>query len=163
MKVSTVKQKTAAKTDDLNAQMLAFCKVYVSQDKDLFGNGTQSYLEAYGNKDVNGKGVSYLAAMAAASRLLRNVKIIKKINELLEEGGFNNENVDKQHLFLINQHADLKTKLGAIREYNALKKRVDSKPQFNIILPTEEEREKAAQAINKFLQPNDDPGDSTIK
>ena len=42
----------------------------------------------------------------------------------METGGFNNENVDKQHTFLLNQFSDLKTKLGAIKEYNELKGRI---------------------------------------
>jgi len=46
---------------------------------------------------------------------------------LLEAGGFNDENVDKQHSFLLNQYADLKSKLGAIKEYNQLKGRIVEK------------------------------------
>jgi hypothetical protein len=56
--------------------------------------------------------------------LLTKPEICERINELLEAGGFNDENVDKQHTFLLNQFADLKTKLGAIKEYNELKSRV---------------------------------------
>jgi len=117
----------------LNEKQELFCKIYTGDDRELYGNGTQSYLEVYGYEDENGKAVSYVSAMAAASRLLRNVKICNRINELLETGGFNDQNVDKQHLFLINQHADLKSKLGAIKEYNALKKRVENK--LELILP----------------------------
>jgi hypothetical protein len=101
-----------------------FCEYYVSQDIELFGNGTKSYIEAYNPKRF---GNWYEVAAANASRLLKNAKIIKRINSLLEVGGFTDENVDKQHLFLINQHADLKTKLGAIREFNMLKKRITNK------------------------------------
>jgi hypothetical protein len=49
---------------------------------------------------------------------LRNVKVSERINELLEQGGLNDHFVDKQLSFLIAQHADFKSKLGAIREYN---------------------------------------------
>ncbi len=118
-------KKTAAKTEDgLNQQQEAFCQLYVNNEKEFFGNGVESYIEAY---DPDREGNWYKSAAASASRLLTNVKVVARINELLETGGFNNENVDKQHLFLINQHADLKTKLGAIKEFNALKKRVEDK------------------------------------
>src|SRR3990167_4352497 len=98
-----------------------FCKFYVSEE--FFGNGTQSYLEAYGFKDEDGHTISYDTAKTNASRLLTYANILARINELLEIGGFNEQNVDKQHLFLINQFADLKTKMAAIKEYNRLKER----------------------------------------
>lgn len=126
--------KTAAKTEnDLNLQQEQFCVLYTGTgaiDRDLFGNGVQSYIEAY---DVDKtKPFWYESAMSCASRLLRNVKVITRINELLQEGGFNDQNVDKQHLFLINQHADLKTKMSAIKEYNAVKKRVENKMTLEV-------------------------------
>lgn len=150
-------EKSAAKTkDDLNFKQEAFCQAYVNGDRDLFGNGTQCYLEVYGNTDEEtGKPVSYLAAMANASRLLRNDKVIKRINELLKTGGFTNENVDKQHLFLINQHADLKTKLGAIREFNNLKNRTqvpNSNPTFvNISLFQSPEAQLALENFKNIM------------
>ena len=119
------KKKTVAKTKaEIKVIQEKFCQLYVSGDKEMFGNGTQAYIEAYNPKH---KGNWYKSAMASSSRLLRSVKIIKRINSLLETGGFNEENVDKQHLFLINQHTDLKTKMSAIKEFNALKSRVTEK------------------------------------
>jgi len=122
-------QKSAAKTvDGLNLKQEEFCQLYAGSDKELFGNGVQTYLEVYGfEDDRNGKKISYETAMVNASRLLSNAKIIKRINDLLETGGFTDENVDKQHLFLINQYADKKVKLGAISEYNKLKARITRK------------------------------------
>tara|TARA_R100000365_G_C2682856_1_gene27633 strand:+ start:79 stop:540 length:462 start_codon:yes stop_codon:yes gene_type:complete len=119
--------KSAAKTSaGLNFQQEDFCQLYVSPDRELFGNGVQCYLAIYGEEyfEKNRKPMSYQVAMSASSRLLSNVKVIDRINALLEEGGFNDVNVDKQLLFLINQHADLKTKAAAIREYNSLRNRV---------------------------------------
>jgi len=107
----------------LNAKHEAFCQTYVNGDKEFFGNGTQTYIEIY-EIDLTKKG-AYASARSSASQLLTKINIVNRINELLEEGGFNEQNVDKQHLFLINQHADLKTKLGAIKEYNTLKKRIE--------------------------------------
>ena len=123
-------KKTAAKTEQgLNLQQEEFCQQYIGKDTELFGNGAQCYLAVYGKEyqEKNKKPMSYLVAIASSARLLANVKIIERVNSLLETGGFSNENVDKQHLFLINQHADLRTKLGAIGEYNKLKARIQSK------------------------------------
>ena len=106
---------------DLTLKQEEFCKWYVSEE--FFGNGTQSYLEVYGLEDEGGHKISYETAKAAASRMLTFVNVIARINGLLEEGGFNEQNVDKQHLFLINQHADLKTKMAAIKEFNRLRER----------------------------------------
>jgi hypothetical protein len=75
----------------------------------------------------------YITAQTCAYDLLKKPEIFNRINELLEIGGFNNENVDKQHLFLINQCADLRTKMSAIDSYNKLKRRIDNKVE--LILP----------------------------
>lgn len=145
-------KKSAAKTEQgLNLQQEQFCQYYVNADREMFGNGTQCYLEVYGEEyqEKHQRPMKYDVARALASRLLTKDNVIKRINELLETGGFNNENVDKQHLFLINQHADLKTKMAAIREFNALKKRVES-PKITINI-NEEVKEKSKEAINQFL------------
>ncbi len=118
-------------TMKLNLKQEKFCQLYTSQDREMFGNGVESYIEAYEPDKSNENW--YNGAKASASRLLSSVNVIERINELLEEGGFLDQNIDKQHLFLINQHADLKTKLGAIKEYNALKKRIGNK--LELILP----------------------------
>lgn len=123
----------------LNPKQKQFCELYINGDIELFGNGVQCYLEVYGWYDEKDKSktrrITYQTAVANASRLLTNAKVLEEINSLMEAGGFTDENVDKQHLFLINQHADLKTKLGAIREYNALKKRVENKIEINLPTP----------------------------
>lgn len=154
------KKDTASRTQaGNNLQMEQFCISYTGTDRELFGNGVKAYLEVYGPEYLitNKKIMSYEVAMASASRLLRNVKVINRINELLEEGGFNDRNVDKQHLFLLNQHADLKTKLGAIKEYNTLKRRIDS--PTNIILINNDNRNK----FNKALEYLDGGNKKSIK
>ncbi len=127
--MTKTKETTASQTEaGLNQNQEKFCQLYAGQeqsDKEFFGNGAQCYLEIYGSTDEDtGKSISYMTAVANASRLLTNAKVIVRVNELLEEGGFTDENIDKQHLFLINQHGDLKTKMQAIKEYNALRSRV---------------------------------------
>lgn len=108
----------------LNPKQEKFCVLYAS-DQEFFGNGVQAYIEAY-DPDLNDKNY-YKTACAAASRLLTNVKVLNKINQLLEEQGLNDAFIDKQLKFLITQHADFSTKLGAIKEYNKLKSRITDK------------------------------------
>lgn len=110
---------------ELNPKQELFCQLFAS-DREFFGNGTQSYIEAYDIDVTKSKG-AYASARTCAYRLLTNVDILDRINELLEEGILNDQFVDKQIAFLIAQNAELGTKLGAIREYNALKQRVTKK------------------------------------
>lgn len=100
-----------------------FCKTYTS--KEFFGNWVQTYIEVY-KPDQTKKGW-YWVACASASQILSNIKVCIRINELLEENWFNNEFVDKQHLFLITQHADLGVKARMIDSYNKLKGRIIEK------------------------------------
>ncbi|MEX0928675.1 MAG: terminase small subunit [Candidatus Babeliales bacterium] len=102
-----------------NLKQEKFCLLYVSEE--FFGNGVQSYIEAY---DINlTKPGAYNTARANASRLLTNANVSQRINVLLEDGGLNDAFVDKQLLFLITQHFDFKSKLGAIKEYNRIRSR----------------------------------------
>ena len=109
----------------LNREQEAFCQCYVNSDRELFGNGVQSYIEAYW-PDTSEKNW-YKTACASASRLLTYDKVIARINELLEEWWLNDQNVDKQLSFLIAQYDDKWSKLAAIKEYNRLKARVIEK------------------------------------
>ena len=81
-----------------------FVQTYLTEGE-FFGNGTQSYCVAYGIDSSDPK--KYKVAGAAATRLLKKVSVIARIQELLQEGGFNKENVFKNLLFLINQKGDL--------------------------------------------------------
>lgn len=114
------------KVKSLNPKQELFCQLYAS-DREFFGNGTQSYIKAY-DIDTTKKG-SYAAARASACDLLTMPNINSRINELLESGGLNDNFVDKQLLFLINQNADLSTKRSAIAEYNKLKSRITEKTE----------------------------------
>ncbi len=117
---------------DLNVKQEAFCQKYAT-DKEFFGNGVQSYIEVYqpDQQKINW----YQNACVYASELLRKPKVNARINALLAETGFSDVHVDKQLSFLLTQHSDLQTKLGAIREYNKLKKRIDSATNINVVLP----------------------------
>jgi hypothetical protein len=123
----------------LNAQQELFCQYYISSNKELFGNGVQSYIEAY-NPDTTEKN-RYKTTCASASRLLSNDKVINRINELLEEWGLNDQFVDGQLLFLIQQYTDFGSKMRAIWEYNKLKQRITQKiehsGEINIVKETD--------------------------
>ena len=112
-----------ATDDKLNPKQELFCQLYAT-DREFFGNGVESYMEAYGDEVDRSKPNWYKTCVAAASRLLTNVKILNRINELLEEGGLNDAFVDKQLKMLLTQDADFTNKLGALKEYNKLKQRI---------------------------------------
>ncbi len=93
-----------------------------------------SYLENYGNsfnaiidagydvykRDRSGKvtpEVNVVLVRSMAAENLRKPLITAFIAVHLKEYGFNDENVNLQHMFLINQHADLQAKKGGIDMY----------------------------------------------
>lgn len=76
----------------------------------LNGNGAKAAYEVYDCKNIR-------VAAAIASENLTKPNIIEYINLKLEENGFNDENVKKQHLFMLNQFADLSAKNKAIETY----------------------------------------------
>ncbi len=108
----------------LNLNQEAFCQLYAS-DREFFGNGVQSYIEAY-DIDTSKPG-AYNGARSSAHKLLTNTDILARINEILEMEGLNDSFVDKQLTFLVTQNADLSTKARAINEYNKLKSRITDK------------------------------------
>lgn len=145
--------------DDLNLKQKKFADLYITPDKEFFGNGVESYVEAY---DVDmSKPNWYKSAAASASRLLKNVKVCEYINHKLEVDGLNDEFVDKQLSFLIVQHADFKTKLGAIKEYNALKQRITQR--IDHTTKGESLNEKSKQELDNILTENTDANVSESK
>ena len=119
--------------EELTIRQKRFCQLYAT-DIDFMGNGAQAYLEVY-DVDTSQPGW-YKTACACASRLLSNAKVYNYINDLLESNGLNDQFVDKQLLYLIQQHDDKWNKLGAIKEYNKLKQRITDKIQWEMTLIT---------------------------
>ena len=109
---------------ELNLKQKTFCELFAS-DREFFGNGVQSYIEAY-DIDLTKKG-AYNVAKANANRLLTKADILDYINTLFEAHGLNDTFVDKQLEKLIVQDAEFSTKLQAIKEYNALRQRITKK------------------------------------
>lgn len=106
-----------------NIRHEAFCQLYAS-DLEFFGNGTQSYIKVYNPVQ---RGNWYNVVRANASKLLTNANVLKRIDELLNFDGFNEQAVDKELKFVIAQRNDLASKVSAIREFNRLKARVTEK------------------------------------
>lgn len=133
----------AKSSEKLTPQQELFCKYY-TQNTELFGNATLAYAEAFDyklhelsleqEKDDKGNKIprsseyekTYDVCSAAASRLLRNVKIQrlcrKYLNELMR-----NDVVDSELVKVILQNYDLAPKVAAIKEYNKLKQRIIDK------------------------------------
>lgn len=115
------KLEKAGQEDKLNEKQELFCQCYATE-REFFGNGVQSYIEIY--KPDTSKPNWYKSACVSASQLLSNIKVCRRITELLEDGGFNDTNIDKQLEIVIMQNADFSSKVAAIREYNKLRNRV---------------------------------------
>lgn len=113
--------------DHLNAEQEEFCQIYTSEGE-FFGDGTNSYIEAYDIEVGRGEGrVTYESCRSSASRLLTNVNILKRIDELLSEEGFSEQYADKTLKFLMTQKANLNVTLGAVGEFNKLRGRIRDK------------------------------------
>lgn len=110
--------------ETLTLRQEQFCRLYALEGR-FFGNWAACYEEVY---DIDkSKANWYKTVCAAASRLLSNVKVFNRINELLDENGLNDVFVDKQLLYLLSQHDDKSSKLWAIKEYNKVKWRIQQK------------------------------------
>ena len=134
------------KTYSMNLRQKNFCELYLELD----GNGTEAIIQA-GYNVTNSRGeINRSLAKSIASENLSKPYIFNYINGLLTREGFNSENVDKQHLFLINQHSDLSAKSKGIDMYNRLRGRYP-KDQLEISLVskyktlTNEELEKIVE------------------
>ncbi len=114
--------------ETLTKRQQKFCELYAT-NIEFFWNWVQAYLEVYDIDTI--KPWWYKTACAGASRMLSNVKVCQRINELMNSWWFNDENIDKQHSFLINQFSDLWVKMRAISEYNKLKKRITKKIELS--------------------------------
>lgn len=170
-----VKENSVTLTDPtkegLTPKEEKFCQVYVSPTE-FYGNGTQSYIEAFNvqivtamnsKTDVDGAKVkkeklklTITAVRDRAYKLLMRSDILERINEILEDQGLNDAFVDKQLKHLIIQSADPRVKLGAIAEYNKLMARIVKQEShmhgFNTEDMTEEEIKAIIQKQTDFFK-----------
>ena len=117
------------KKNQLTKKQELFCKLFATK-REYFGNGTQAYAKAY-NIDLTKRGKQSIAK-SNASRLLTYDYISDYINKLIDIGGLNDKRVDKELLFLIEQNANFNVKLGAIKEYNSLRKRIIQREEIKV-------------------------------
>jgi len=96
----------------LTLKQRLFCDYYLN----LQGNGTKAVIKA----GYNVKGNKRLAATIASENLTKP-NILAHIEQGLEKFGFNEGNIQKHHLFLIKQFANLSVKAKAIDMYYKLK------------------------------------------
>lgn len=111
--------------EKLTPKQISFCDLYAS-DREFFGNGVQSYMEAYG-LDINKK--NYQIAKSEAYKNLTKPHLLEYINAIYETRGLSEAFVDKQLEKVINQDADFKSKVAAIKEFNKLKGRIIQKTE----------------------------------
>ncbi len=158
-KPARVDPETVENAYGLNRKQELFCRFY-TQNGETFGNGTDSYAEAYdfkldelSTKDVYGApdedgnrekiddspyDKAERVCASNASRLLRIAKIQARITTLLNEV-LKDEIVDSQLAKLVMQDRDNTNKIAAIREYNKLRGRIIDKTQNLSRLPFGEE------------------------
>lgn len=104
-----------------------FCKHFTSRE--CLGHGAESYAKAYPRID---RAKNCLSDSTMACGLLKKPIILARIRWLLENSlGLNDLSVDRELAFLIQQSADLRTKLGAINAYNDLRGRIKRKLELS--------------------------------
>lgn len=141
--------------DSITLKQEMFCQAWV----DEIGNGTQAALIAF---DIDGKDLLTIeekdrteeqkikikkacnVAGVMANDSLRNIKIRRRIDEIIEERGLNDEAVKREHFKLITQSKD-EVKMRAIDSYYKLKGKIIDKAEVNATLEIKE--------IN-YIQPN---------
>lgn len=126
-----------------------FCHIYISESE-FFGSGGRSYCEAYGKDWENPRDRS--TSGTASTGLLKHPVVLQRISYLLNtQIGFNDSNVDKQLAFLITQSADLRVKLQAIREYNALRGRIKRRLEVSLVDQSDEELDSELEALQEEI------------
>lgn len=99
------------KTYSMTLKEKVFCEAYLT----FYGNGVDAVYEAgYKVKDRK------IAAQVAHDNL-RKPNLMAYIDSLLVEYGFSDDNVEKQHLYVMNQFDDLQAKNKAIEMFYKLR------------------------------------------
>lgn len=120
--------------DGVEYQLTFKQKHFAEKYLEVKGNGVDAVIAAgydVRKKDENGEPIDgvynrKLAAVISAQNLVKT-NICSYIKLLYDRYGFTDEAVEREHLFLINQHSDLKTKRSAIDMFYALNGRYPAK------------------------------------
>jgi hypothetical protein len=123
-------KKEKAEKPRLKPKQELFCQLYATE-REFFGNGVQSYIEAYDIIVGHGEGEStHDTCRAVASEMLTNPNILARIDELLELGPLSTQKADKTLGFWMTQRAHPDTSMSAVKEYNKLKGRIIDKTKI---------------------------------
>ncbi len=122
-----------------------FCQAWV----DSVGNGTHASLMAF---DIEGKEMlelaekyrteeqkliankAYSTASTMATEYLRKPEVRKRIDEILDERGFNDETVKKVHFQLL-QSAKSEVRMKAVESYYMLMGKIIEKKDVTVTMP----------------------------
>jgi len=132
----------------LNSKQKLFCDKYLNSRGDSISAVEGAGYKIGGNRKL---------ASSIASENLTKPNICAYLNLKLKESGLDDEFIDKQLLFLINQYSDLRVKLSAIDTYYKLKgryapKKIDIKEEKNIYKDmTDDELDRLAWGENYEL------------
>ena len=132
--------------DILSEQEELFCNLYVLDFKRI-----EAVQEAY-DLDMTKRGWRITASAMAYENLLKP-HINRRIRELMDKHHWNDEFVDSETSFVIQQRADLKAKNTAIREYNLIKGRHAAEKHEHKFkdFSDEELRKSAADLITEII------------
>jgi len=121
------------------------------------GNGEEAAIEAF---EIEPGSTQLARARSIAKRMGKHQGVITLINALLSSQGWNEANVRKQHLFLIQQNADFKVKSIAIKlwyDVNGLLKKeqnISIKHSFDYSTLSTDELLKMKELMNKASNSN---------
>lgn len=123
----------------INLKQKLFCDIYLSSKGSSISAVENSGYKVNGNRKL---------ASSIASENLTKPNICAYLNLKLKENGLDDELIDKQLLFLINQYSDLRVKLSAIDTYYKLRGKY-APSKLNINNEREEIKELSDEELMK--------------
>lgn len=113
-----------------------------------FGNATLSYAASYKGCITEAQietldDNTRIICRANGYKLIRQKKILERIDEMNEANGGQDSLVDNQLVYLITQRKNMKIQLGAIQEYNKLRGRIVDQTKVKV-------DEELQEALNRF-------------
>lgn len=134
------------KTYALTLKEKLFCEKYL----EFYGNGVKAIFEA-GYKVHDPK-----VAAVMAHEYLRKPNLMAYIDSLLAEYGFSDDNVEKQHLFVLNQFADLPAKNKAIEMFYKLRSKFPAEKHQHVVVNITDIIAQKLGRSRPISQPNKD-------
>ncbi len=110
------------KKNNLKITMLQerFSQHFTNYGSPTFGNTTASYIAVC---KENGRPVNERKAEANGRNLRKKDSVVERVKELMDAAGWNDADVDMEHMKVMKQDKDLSNKMRAISEYNKLQQR----------------------------------------